>query len=252
MTYFIDDYNQHQIVITDLWRTWTLPKFTIAMEVSGDYVILRWSDLQNGSGGSARELRINYLDVVDGYSGYVDNPASATALMSAINTMIVSGFTSGGGDVLIAKADLLSHNGVSDERLPGGANESVLIRNNGTSTGLDWVAKTLIYSDENAQDAVGSLVGVGLAYDDVTGSVYSTGSAIFNQIPTGAINGINTVYTTASSYKVGSVQVFFKDGGFGAYVMLDNGVDFTETGAAQITLSFAPSTSSKIILNYIL
>jgi len=172
--YFIDDKNQHQIEITDLWRTWLLPKFAIDMDVSGDYVNIYWSDTQSGTGGRNRELSIYYLDVVDGYAGYLSNPASAAALMEDIEEMIVSGFTNAGGALLTAKADLLSHDGVSDTILPGGANEYVLSRNNATSTGLQWIAKSSVYSDENAQDAVGNLVGAGLAYDDVTGSIYST------------------------------------------------------------------------------
>jgi hypothetical protein len=104
-------------------------------------------------------LAINYLDVADGYSGYADNPSSAYDLMLMIQAMQVSGFA-GGGDLLTAKADLLSHNGTTDEILPGGANEYILSRDNTESTGLKWIAKSAVVS--------GTLTSTDTSYIDTT------------------------------------------------------------------------------------
>lgn len=100
MNWFIDDYDQTQIYITDLWREFYVPKFRIAMSVEEPYLFLYWNDRERGEGGDERLLQIDYQDVVDGYGGYVDNPSSATELMATINEMILSGFGgTGGGDV---------------------------------------------------------------------------------------------------------------------------------------------------------
>lgn len=160
MIWFIDDLNEYQIYITNLWQEFTIPKFdNLEMTVDEPYLNIYWTDFQEGGGAKIRHLQIDYMDVVDGYSGYADNPGSAADLKTMIDAMIVSGF--GGstpGDLLTAKADLLSHDGVSDTILPGGTNEYILSRNDVEQTGLEWIPKTDIYSDELAQDAVGSIL----------------------------------------------------------------------------------------------
>lgn len=80
----------------------------------------------------------------------------------------------------------------------------------------------------------------------------STGNlTIFNEIPTGAIDGSNAVFTTANDFESGSTQVFVKEGGNGALLMLDLGIDYSETDTDEITLSWNPSASSVIKMNYI-
>lgn len=156
--WFIDDLNEHEIWITDTVRNFYIPKFTIDRnyQIEGDVLYLRWNDRASGDGGDERTLPLNYLDVVDGYSGYISNPTSAIDLRNQIQAMIVSAWTNiVPGDVLTAKADLLSHDGVSDTILPGGTNEYILSRDNGQSTGLNWIPKTNIYSDAMAIAAVG-------------------------------------------------------------------------------------------------
>jgi len=177
MTYFIDDTNQHQITITDLWREWVIPKFRINMVVSEPYLSIYWNDRESGTGGDERVLKINYLDVADGYSGYADNPASATALMAMIDAMIVSGFGST-GDLLTAKADLLSHDGVSDTILPGGTNEYVLSRDNSTQTGLKWIAQ----SSANVVGAASSVDDRIVTFDGTTGKLIQDGGYTIAQL----------------------------------------------------------------------
>lgn len=114
------------------------------MVVDEPYLEIHWMDTEKGPGGSSRMIRMDYRDVVDGYSGYVSNPTSAQDLKDQIDVMRVSAFGGGGGDLLTSKADLLSHDGVSDTILAGGTNEYILSRNDTESTGLEWISKSAI------------------------------------------------------------------------------------------------------------
>lgn len=146
--WFIDDLDQTLIRITNGVQTYDVTKMSIdkraLMDVDGDIVNIVWSDFQTGSGGEKRLLPINYQDVVDSYSGYIDNPTSAIDLATQIEAMIISGWTNiggGGGDILTAKSQLLGHDGVSDLIINGGANETLLIRDNTTASGYNFITK---------------------------------------------------------------------------------------------------------------
>ena len=138
MIWFIDDLNDYQIEITDTIRTWIIPKFRIDMEVNEPELDLYWTRDEIGDGQKRNLITINFNDVADGYSGYVSRPLSAQDLFDTIEAYIISGFA-GGGDILTAKADLLSHDGISDTILAGGTDGFVLSLNSATSTGLEWV-----------------------------------------------------------------------------------------------------------------
>lgn len=199
MIYFIDDKNQHQIEITDLWRTWLLPKFAIDMEVSGDYVNIYWSDTQSGTGGRNRELSIHYLDVVDGYSGYLSNPASAAALMEDIEEMIVSGFTNAGGAVLTAKADLLSHDGISDAIVPGGPDRNLVGYDSVTSTGITSYTPNQVLANAGGVVGPGSSVNNRIAtFSGVTGKIIQdSGYLATDFVPKPAVSTQVSDYTIA-------------------------------------------------------
>lgn len=184
ITWYIDDLNEYQFYITDLWREWYVPKFNdMFMVVDEPYLEIHWMDTEKGPGGSSRMIRMDYRDVVDGYSGYVSNPSSAQDLKDQIDVMRVSAFNQGGGDILTAKAQLISHDGVSDTILAGGVNESVLIRNDSTATGLDWVAKS-------------NIVAGGLTANDTESlDLTLTGSVL-----TGRVKKINLPPVSASQY----------------------------------------------------
>ena len=178
MIWFIDDKNEYTIEITDTINTYLIPKFRIEMEVEEPYLYLYWNDREKGDGGSQRLLTINYLDVVDGYAGYVDNPSSAQDLMDTIEGYIVSGFGGSGGDILTAKADLLSHDGISDTILPGGTNEYILSRDNSTSTGLSWISAGDVVTSGNGLKTV-SVDGVTITGDGTVGDpLVASGSGI--------------------------------------------------------------------------
>jgi len=98
MAFDISDYDNTQIYITDGWREWYLPKFSMTCEVSGDFVTLYYSDQWKGVSGLRRPLEMDYNNISFGYS----SPSSATDACTTIETYINSGFggTGGTGDVV--------------------------------------------------------------------------------------------------------------------------------------------------------
>jgi hypothetical protein len=161
----IDNYSRTKIYITNLWVYWYLPKFDISMEVSEPYLDIYWFIGQEGT--DVQHLRIDYNDV-GGY-GYA-NPTSAADLMSIIEGYIESAWTDigPGGDILTAKADLLSNNGTTDEILSGGPNEYYLKRDNIEATGLKWVAVTDILSATNISNVIRPALRTGLYATSIT------------------------------------------------------------------------------------
>lgn len=69
---------------------------------------------------------------------------------------------------------------------------------------------------------------------------------VYNEIPAGALNGINLIFTTDLDFLPGSNQVYLN----GLRLALGAGMDYTETGANQITMEYAPSSSDVIIIDY--
>lgn len=71
-------------------------------------------------------------------------------------------------------------------------------------------------------------------------------SFISNEVPAGAINSSNTLFTTASLFRFNTVEVFVNG------IARVRGVSFTE-GANQstVTISPAPVTGNTVVINYI-
>lgn len=131
MSYAIEDYNRRFIYITDGFRNIFVPKFRLDMEVNEPYLTLTWNIPEIG--GNNRVLKLDYRDVSN--YGYSSNPTSAADLQSIIEEYIDSAWTNiNTGDILSAKGDLLSHNGITDTILPVGSNESFLGVDNSQAT----------------------------------------------------------------------------------------------------------------------
>lgn len=64
------------------------------------------------------------------------------------------------------------------------------------------------------------------------------------EVPTGAINSSNTVYTTASNFVTGSTMVYLQ----GTLQIL--GTDYTETDTNEITFTTAPTTGDSLVVAY--
>lgn len=185
MNWFITDLDQTTIYITDTWREWYIPKFRISMTIDGDDLILRWNDRERGAGGDERVLTLDYKDVVDTYSGYIDNPTSAADLMLQIDAMIISGWTNigSGGDTLLNFGDIMSHNGTSDEIFPLGTNEYVHIVNTSEPTGHQYVPKS-------------DIIAGGLTANDTE----SLDLTLTGAVLTGRVKKINLPPVSASQY----------------------------------------------------
>lgn len=68
---------------------------------------------------------------------------------------------------------------------------------------------------------------------------------VIGEVPTGTVNGTNTVFTTASAYLTNSTAIY-RNG-----LRQLRGTDYTESGASQITFSTAPSNGTTLIIDYL-
>jgi hypothetical protein len=75
--------------------------------------------------------------------------------------------------------------------------------------------------------------------------------SIYGEVPSGAVNGTNTVFTTSQPYYEGSTRVYLGTNASDCY-RLQNGVAYTETTPASGVLTFAtaPASGSVIFLDY--
>lgn len=69
------------------------------------------------------------------------------------------------------------------------------------------------------------------------------------EVPTGAINGTNTVFTVSQSYKSGSVAVFIR--GILRQQADDDGWTETDSVAGTVTLKRAPLTDDRVTIFYL-
>lgn len=70
-----------------------------------------------------------------------------------------------------------------------------------------------------------------------------SGVAVLSENPTGAIDGTNTVYTTAGAYRTGSTAVYL------------NGLrefHYAETGASEVTLEDPPIAGDSVRIDYVI
>ena len=68
--------------------------------------------------------------------------------------------------------------------------------------------------------------------------------SIYNETPGGLINGTNTVFSTAYAYITGTLRVFVNG------LRQEMTTDFTETTGTTFTFVLAPTTSSRLIIDY--
>ena len=68
-----------------------------------------------------------------------------------------------------------------------------------------------------------------------------------DEVPSGAVNGANTVFTTANTVNpTSSIEVFVNGN-----KMKGGGIDFTFSSTNTITFVTAPPTTSNILVNYL-
>lgn len=80
----------------------------------------------------------------------------------------------------------------------------------------------------------------------ITQRRFGTGGYVFDETPSGSINGSNAVFTTVSSFASGSLRVYKN----GVRMEAGSGNDFTITGNNQFTMAVAPATGTKLLVDY--
>lgn len=194
---------------------------------------------------------------------------------------------------LTTKGDLYTFTSV-DARQAVGANDTVLMADSTTSTGIKWAAAsaTSMVRNETPSGTINSsntsftlastpltnslrlyLNGQRLTYTndytlsgttitmvvapttgdtlladyEISSGTFSTGSTsfIYNETPSGTVNGSTTAFDTAFNYVAGTIQVY-RDG----QLMKGGGADYTETDANTITFVTAPVTGSVLLVSY--
>ena len=68
---------------------------------------------------------------------------------------------------------------------------------------------------------------------------------IFGEIPGGAINGVNKVFTSANAFRANSLGVFLNG------LRQVRGGDYTETGASSFSFVNAPLAGDSISIDYV-
>lgn len=172
MTYEITDYNQFYILLADsIGREIYIPKMAMQTVVAEPEITIEWSIPYVA--GKRNKTTINYNDISEGY-GYGATYPNAQAVADAIWTMRISQF-SGGGDILTAKGDLLSHNGVSDAILPIGTNGRILMTDSGESVGMLWQDPSTLFTGKTSALIIPTITGATSSMTD--GATYYWGSS---------------------------------------------------------------------------
>lgn len=69
-------------------------------------------------------------------------------------------------------------------------------------------------------------------------------TAVYNEVPAGALNNTNTVFTLAYPYAASSTRLFLNG------LRMKLGSAYSESGVQQITLSEAPHAGDELIIDY--
>lgn len=88
--------------------------------------------------------------------------------------------------------------------------------------------------------------GSGSGTGTVTGADVAA-VTVQNEVPGGAIDGVNVAFTTAVPYIAGTLQVFLN--GDLQHIGATN--DYTETGPTGFSLTLAPKVLDKVLVSYI-
>jgi hypothetical protein len=155
------------------------------------------------------------------------------------------------------KGDVLTFSTVP-ARLAVGANNTVLMADSAQTTGNKWAALTTTKGDVLTFDTAPNRLGVGANNTVLTAdSAQATGlkwaaptvyllstNFVFNEVPSGTINGVNTAFTLANTPTAGTVRVY--KSGLRQVLTTDYSVSGT-----TITFVVAPAGGSTLIADYL-
>lgn len=100
-------------------------------------------------------------------------------------------------------------------------------------------ATSLDYRIRQLEEATPTVVATSPA-----GSTGVTGEEVFNETPSGAINGSNAIFTTAYAFATGATRVYLNG------LRMTLGDDYTETGTTTISFATAPISGDTLRIDY--
>ena len=89
----------------------------------------------------------------------------------------------------------------------------------------------------------GVTVWSSLPYYPIAGGVASN---VYNEVPGGLQNGINTVFTTASAYVTFTTRIYLN----GQRLKIGAAADYLETAPSQITFNYPIAPTDTLIIDY--
>lgn len=111
------------------------------------------------------------------------------------------------------------------------------------------IVSTPIFNEfvvESSQDVVNYPIEVAqLGAQGVQGEKGDSIDIIFNEVPTGVLNGMNAAFTSLFNFVSGTVQVFLN----GSLQKIVD--DYQVVGNNTITLNFSPMANENILINYV-
>lgn len=78
-------------------------------------------------------------------------------------------------------------------------------------------------------------------------SVPTASTSIFNEVPQGAIDGVNVTFTLVNNFQVNSTRVYVN----GLRIAINPTTGYLESGQNQITFSSPPEPGDEIIIDYV-
>lgn len=170
----------------------------------------------------------------------------ATAFASG---QVVDGYTLVTGDrILIKNQTTASENGIYTVNASGAPTRATDADTEGDILdAVVWVSKWTTNADTQwkmVTDWPITIDTTALVWTQPTSGMLTSGNFVFNETPSGTINGSNTFFTIANTPIAGKVAVYLNG------MLMDESDDYTISGST-ITFSVAPTAGDKVRVTYI-
>lgn len=185
--------------------------------------------------------------------------ASGGITGTELNTSVAGAGLTGGGGSALAVACTDGSISVGADAISVALNGSTLTSSSGLKVSSAGISETEIAS--SALSTTGGLTGgsgtklsvkidtgetIKSLVEGSTGLKINTSKFIKRETPTGSVNSVNAVFTTANAIVSGSEEVFLN-----GLLQDDAGNDYTFSAGNTITFVSAPLTGDKVKVNYI-